>query len=97
MFVSRPSAAISAANFLKAEMARRTSFPRCGHGHLLAPANIYVTPGGLSQCRACRRTSVRKWEKSNPAEFRAQKTARQRARRAALRQSTRVPETVARI
>lgn len=90
------NAALRAAAFVKAAASRHSYFPRCGHGHLLDPANVYMTPGGKAQCRACRRRSVRKWELGNPAEFRAQKTARQRARRAALRQSTEV-EAVARI
>jgi hypothetical protein len=95
MLVSGASAALRAAAFVSA--ARRTSyFPRCSHGHVLSPANVYVTPGGRAQCRACRRGSVRRWERAHPEDAREQKAARQRERRAALRQSTEV-EQVARI
>lgn len=42
-----------------AENARKTA---CIHGHPLAGANLYVTPGGRRQCRACRAESTRKYK-----------------------------------
>ncbi len=32
----------------------------CDSGHMLSGANLYITPGGRRQCRACRRKAARK-------------------------------------